>query len=82
MRRALFVAAALVLSACLGACLGACNGGSGNKGGGDDTGLPGELLGILVTPETVVLNVGGEANLRATGIFGDRSSMEVTHVVE
>ena len=74
MRRALFVAAALVLTA--------CNGGSGNKGGGDDTGLPGELLGILVTPETVVLNVGGEANLRATGIFGDRSSMEVTHVVE
>jgi hypothetical protein len=74
MQRALFLAAALVLTA--------CNGGGGNKDGGADTGLPGELLGILVTPETVVLNVGGEANLRATGIFGDRSSMELTHLVD
>jgi len=74
MRRAFFVLSALVLTA--------CNGGGGSKDAGDDTGLPGELLGILVTPENVVLNVGGEANLRATGVFGDRSSMELTHLVD
>jgi len=74
MRRVFFAVVAAVL-------VGGCTGGVQSKDGGDDTGLPGELLGIYVTPEDVVLNVGGEGQLRATGMFADRTTLEVTHLV-
>ena len=58
--------------------LAACGGKDGST---DDTGgLPGELLGILVSPDNVILPLGGEAQLVATGLFDDRTSMDVTHL--
>lgn len=37
-----------------------------------------ELLGMLVSPEAVVVPVGGEAPLTATGLFADRTSGDLT----
>ena len=74
MRHALFAAVAVFMAS-------GCTGNGLSKDGGDDTGLPGELLGIYVTPEDVVLNVGGLGQLRATGMFADRSTLELTHLV-
>ena len=62
---------ALVVCILLAAC-------GGKDSGTDDTGgLPGELLGILVN---VILPLGGETQLVATGLFDDRTSMDVTHL--
>ena len=43
--------------------------------GPDDTGqFDQELLGILIQPEEVVVPLGEEAQLVATGLFDDRTS--------
>ncbi len=47
----------------------------------DDTGDLGDLLGILVTPETVVVPVGSEVPLTAKGLYEDRTSRDITAVV-
>ncbi|MBT3219701.1 MAG: hypothetical protein HN348_11465 [Proteobacteria bacterium] len=41
-----------------------------------------ELLGILISPESVLLPVGDEIQLQATGLTDDRSSSDVTAVVK
>jgi len=70
----------------LGALAVGCNGGGlhpvDDTGDADDTGeeTP-DLLGILVTPERVVIPLGGEVQLTATGLLEDRSSLDVTAVV-
>jgi hypothetical protein len=38
-----------------------------------------ELIGMLVSPEEVVVPVGGEAPLTATGLFADRTSGDLTY---
>jgi len=49
----------------------------------DDTGAHDwELVGILVTPETVVVPLGGEVQLTATGLYGDRTSRDITATVD
>jgi len=40
------------------------------------------LLGILVSPETVILPVGDTVQLTATGLLEDRSTIDLTHVAE
>lgn len=40
------------------------------------------LLGILVTPEDLVVPVGGEAPLTATGLYDDRTSADLTYRVD
>lgn len=37
------------------------------------------LLGVLVTPERLVVPVGGDARLTATGLFDDRTSGDLTY---
>lgn len=49
--------------------------------GSDDTADLGDLVGILVTPETVVVPVGSDAQLTATGLYDDRTSRDITAVV-
>lgn len=50
---------------------------------GDDTGtFDKDLLGILILPESMVVPIGTEAQLKATGLFDDRTSAEITHLVE
>lgn len=41
-----------------------------------------ELLGILVTPERAILPLGEELQLQAKGLQADRSSTDLTHVVQ
>lgn len=60
------------------AVLVACSGGGP---GTDDTADLGALVGILVTPETVVVPVGGDAQLTARGLYDDRTSRDITAVV-
>lgn len=48
---------------------------------GDDAALEG-LVGVLVSPESVVVPDGGEVQLVATGLFDDRTTRDVTSVVE
>ena len=47
---------------------------------------PGEeeavLLGILVSPQDVIVPLGGDLQLYATGIYDDRSSRDLTSVVQ
>jgi hypothetical protein len=38
-----------------------------------------ELIGVLVSPESMVVPVGGEAPLTATGLFADRTSGDLTY---
>jgi len=49
--------------------------------GGDDTADLGDLVGILVTPEAVVVPVGSDAQLTAKGLYDDRTSRDITAVV-
>ncbi len=49
--------------------------------GTDDTADLGDLVGILVTPEAVVVPVGGETQLSAKGLYDDRTSRDITAVV-
>lgn len=48
---------------------------------GDEASLEG-LVGVLVAPESVVVPDGGEVQLLATGLFEDRTTRDVTSVVE
>ena len=51
--------------------------------GPDDTGqFDKELLGILIQPEEVVVPLGEEAQLVATGLFDDRTSQDITRIVD
>lgn len=60
--------------------LAACKGGDSN---GDDTNVDlSDLVGILLTPEQPVLPVGGETQLTATGLLSDRTTTDLTAVVE
>ena len=52
-----------------------------NGAGPEDTGSPGVLVGILVTPESVVVPLGGDTQLTATGLYDDRTSRNITAVV-
>lgn len=58
--------------------LPACTGGGETD---DDVDL-GDLVGILVTPEDPVVPVGGEVHLKATGLFEDRTTTDLTAVVD
>ena len=49
-----------------------------DKGGADK--IEG-LVGILITPDPVVVPVGGEAQLTATGLLDSRDSMDLTALV-
>jgi hypothetical protein len=49
----------------------------------DDTGsFDQELLGILIQPEEVVVPLGQDAQLVATGLFDDRTSQDITRIVD
>jgi hypothetical protein len=50
-------------------------------GGGDDVSVEG-IVGILVSPEDLVVPVGGEVRLTATGLYEDRTTRDVTAVVD
>lgn len=52
--------------------------GDEDDGGGEDE-L--DLVGILVTPEDLVLPVGGDARLRAVGLLSERESVDLTATV-
>ena len=54
----------------------------GCKGAGDSEEGEGGLLGILVSPQDVIVPLGGEVQLYATGIYDDRSSRDLTSVVQ
>ena len=47
---------------------------------GDDPEIEG-LVGILVTPDPVIVPVGGATQLSATGLLEDRQSVDMTHLV-
>ena len=51
------------------------------RGGGSDTGELLEPVGILLQPEQLVVPVGQTAQLTATGLFEDRTSQDITHLV-
>jgi len=51
-------------------------------GGGDDTSEPGELIGILVSPENVVVPVGEEVQMIATGLYDNRVTRDITSAVD
>jgi hypothetical protein len=64
---------------CLFLGLGACTkGGSGLA----DTGVVIDVLGILLTPEEVVIPEGDSIQLVATGLKDDRTSQDVTRMVD
>jgi hypothetical protein len=49
--------------------------------GGDAEKVEG-LVGILVTPDPVIVPVGGRTQLYATGLLEDRESIDMTHLVK
>jgi len=49
---------------------------------GDDPEDEGVLLGILVSPQDVIVPLGGDVQLFATGLYDDRSSRDLTSFVE
>ena len=52
-------------------------------GGPKDTGdFDKELLGILIQPEEVIIPLGDDAQLVATGLFDDRTSQDITRIVD
>ena len=53
-----------------------------DKLGGDDSGLDKVPVGILVQPEQLVVPTGTSARLTATGLYDDRTSADVTHLVD
>ena len=59
-------------------------GGCTNKSDDDETGLDpiGTVLGILISPEKVILPLGESAQLTATGLMENRTSRDLTHYVE
>ncbi len=65
---------------------GACDGGSTltpvetDTDTDTDADADGDLIGILVAPEKVVIPQGDSIQLKATGLRGDRSSSDMTHV--
>lgn len=60
--------------------LAACKGGDSDP---QDTDVDlADLVGILLTPEQPVLPVGGETQLTATGLLADRTTTDLTAVVE
>ena len=54
----------------------------GCKGEADSEEDSGVLLGILVSPQDVIVPLGGEVQLYATGIYDDRSSRDLTSIVQ
>lgn len=52
-----------------------------NRGDASDTGALPEPVGILVQPEQLVVPVGQTAQLKATGLYEDRTSSDITHLV-
>lgn len=63
--------------------LAGCTAGTVGKDDPDTVGIgDAELLGILVEPENVVIPRGQSVQLLAKGLLGDRSSTELTAVVE
>jgi len=50
--------------------------------GGDNPEEEGVLLGILVSPQDAIVPLGGDVQLYATGLYDDRSSRDLTSVVE
>jgi len=50
-------------------------------GGSGDSGLDEPPIGILLQPEQIVVPVGQDAQLTAIGLFEDRSSQDITHLV-
>jgi uncharacterized protein YjdB len=60
--------------------LAACKGGDSDS---TDTNVDlGDLVGILLTPEQPVMPVGGDTQLTATGLLSDRTTTDLTAVVE
>jgi hypothetical protein len=51
-------------------------------GKGTDSEEEGVLLGILVSPQDVIVPLGGDVQLYATGLYDDRSSRDLTAFVE
>ena len=49
---------------------------------GNDPEADKELLGILIAPESLIVPVGSTAQLRATGLYADRTSGDITQFVE
>ncbi len=68
------VASAALLFLILAIC--GCNGRNS-----DDSGLDEAPIGILLQPEQIVVPVGTDAQLTAIGLFEDRSSLDITHLV-
>jgi hypothetical protein len=54
----------------------------GCGGAADDTAEPGELIGILVSPENVIVPVGEEVQMIATGLYDNRVTRDITSAVE
>jgi hypothetical protein len=50
--------------------------------GGDEPEDEGVLLGILVSPQDVIVPLGGDVQLFATGLYDDRSSRDLTAFVQ
>jgi cysteine synthase len=42
----------------------------------------GEIIGIVVTPDDVIVPVGSEVQLEALGLNGDRQTLDLTDAVE
>lgn len=53
---------------------GACTGG--------DADAPGDLIGILVSPENVVVPLGEEVQMIATGLYDNRMTLDITSAVD
>jgi len=57
-----------------------------DKGSGADTGGEGassiDVIGILITPDEVIVPVGTEVQLEAIGLSADRNSVDLTDAVE
>jgi hypothetical protein len=51
-------------------------------GKGSESAESGVLLGILVSPQDVIVPLGGDVQLYATGLYDDRSSRDLTAFVE
>jgi hypothetical protein len=53
-------------------------------GGGDnsDTAEPGDLIGILVSPENAIVPVGEEVQMIATGLYDNRMTRDITSAVD
>ena len=60
-----------------------CSAGCTGAYGLDDTAeWDQELLGILIQPEQIIVPLGDDAQLIATGLFDDRTSQDITRIVD